>query len=175
MVNRSRGLIAASCILMGLGCSTEHKASPGAVQDDCVREVRTIAELDSGPRDLGVIRWRCSTETLLKEVPMSRFSIDEEGRLLSFYPAFPPAQGVEEPPADVPLRFVCFNEDGRLAGWEAFESGLVPACSLKVTGDPPVYSCTNNSCQSPSSCVVVFEYNEQGTLKRIYCNCESTP
>lgn len=165
------------CVLGVTSCGTHpgRTASPASLAHDPVTEIRTVIHLVDGPEDRGVMKWRDSAQTLLREIPMSAFSVNDEGYLTAFYPAFAPAAGVEEPPADVPLRYLRFNAAGQIVGWEAYAPEELPSCSLQKTGTPPVYYCINNSCNSPNACVVQCIYSPDGTLKDVYCDCTTTP
>ena len=165
--------------VLGCGSYSSKQANPSVMNEDPVREVRTVVHLDTGPEDLGMKKWRASTELLMREIPMASFSVNDEGYLVSFSPAFPPVPGVNEPPTDVAIKYLEFNARGQLSGWALYGSGEVDACTLKKLDNtppiPPTYYCSPNNCDIPNLCTVNYEYNEGGTLKRIYCTCEASP
>jgi hypothetical protein len=146
-----------------------------AVTDpDPVTQIHTVVETNP-PQDLGLTNWRESALVILQEMHVSDYTLDDNGYLTSFTPVLDPVQGVSFPPANTPLRYVAFNNQGRLSAWEAYSEEELPACSVQKIDNgpnlPPTYKCITNSCPLPSHCVVTYHEDPTGNVLSVTCDC----
>ncbi len=175
--------VAISAVGLLTACSIQDRGFPGALganQPDAPIE-QTVLTTGAGAEASGTTihhgqvsadLWPTGlpemTERFLREFPFESVTLSDEGRIMSFTPLHPPAEGVIAPSPYVPISLAKFDGGGRLL---SFEYASI-ACQVFWFG---AWHCQNNACAPPKRCVLHEYFDPTNEVWYIWCECEVRP